>query len=88
MNANISSSGRVVQLDYETNLATIRFEGVPPEITSEVLLSPKQCGWIDEFGNLFPMSARQPKVGWIDDYKGPWRPVYCASQSADDQTHE
>ena len=32
MNANIQQSARIVEINYETNLAVIRFEGLPPEI--------------------------------------------------------
>ena len=37
----------------------------------------KQIGWIDEFGNLFPMGAWKPaQRTHSDNHKAEWRPVY------------
>ena len=38
---------------------------------------PKHIGWIDEFGNLFPVSAWKP----IKRHQEPWRPVFDFSPS-------
>ena len=41
-----------------------------------------QCGWADEFGNVFPVGAWQPqskKYLWLDAHKKEWVPVYKAS---------
>lgn len=39
-----------------------------------------QCGWMDEFGNVFPMGAYLHKAKtWRDDHKAEWIPVYKAS---------
>lgn len=38
---------------------------------------PKQIGWADEFGNLFPMGAWKPAARTHhDEHKAAWRPVY------------
>lgn len=37
----------------------------------------KQIGWVDEFGNLFPMGAWKPALRTHhDEHKAAWRPVY------------
>jgi hypothetical protein len=39
-----------------------------------------QCGWADEFGNVFPMGAWKPQSKtWRDADKAEWIPVYKAS---------
>ena len=39
-----------------------------------------QCGWIDEFGNVFPLGAWKPQTKtWRDEHKTEWIPVYKAS---------
>ena len=38
---------------------------------------PKQIGWADEFGNLFPMAAWKP----AKRDQEPWRPVFDFSPS-------
>ena len=40
----------------------------------------EQVGWIDEFGNCFPLNAWQ--TTYHDDGKGRWKPLYTAPQSA------
>lgn len=89
MNANTASSARVIEVCYETNRAIVRFEGMAPEVGAEALVHPQQCGWVDEFGNVFPMGAWKPaKRTWQDTHKANWQPVYRALHSGDDQTHE
>lgn len=41
----------------------------------------EQVGWIDEFGNCFPLNAWQ--ATYHDDGKGCWKPLYTAPQSAE-----
>jgi hypothetical protein len=36
MNADITQSCRVIEVNYETNRAVVRFEGMAPEIGSEL----------------------------------------------------
>ena len=39
-----------------------------------------QCGWADEFGNVFPMGAWKPAAKtWQDAHKVEWVPIYKAS---------
>lgn len=39
-----------------------------------------QVGWVDEFGNLFPLGAWKPrKATYHDDHKAAWRPVYATA---------
>lgn len=39
MNADITTSAWVIELCYETNRAIVRFEGLPPEIGTEVFIA-------------------------------------------------
>ena len=40
-------------------------------------MEPKQIGWVDEFGNLFPKGAWKPERRTHHDaHKADWRPVY------------
>lgn len=43
---------------------------------------PKQIGWVDEFGNVFPMGAWKPQQkNYLDSHKVIWEPVYTLSES-------
>lgn len=46
---------------------------------------PMQCGWIDEFGNVFPKAAYKPeRKHWDDAHKALWLPVYTISVPSTD----
>ena len=42
---------------------------------------PKPVAWMDEFGNVFPLSAwKNPeRASHHDIYKKPWKPLYLAA---------
>ena len=43
---------------------------------------PKQIGWVDEFGNVFPMGAWKPQQkNYLDSHKVTWEPVYTLSEA-------
>ena len=43
--------------------------------------SAKPVGWIDEFGNVFPLGAYRPPGNVVHDgYKTNWKHVYAAPQ--------
>lgn len=43
---------------------------------------PKQIGWVDEFGNVFPMGAWKPQhKNYLDSHKVTWEPVYTLSEA-------
>jgi hypothetical protein len=40
----------------------------------------EHVGWIDEFGNVFPLAAWNGKPHHLFDYKQKWTPLYCAKE--------
>lgn len=41
----------------------------------------EQAGWVDEFGNVFPLSTWNGKRHWLDDHKQAWKPLYRARET-------
>lgn len=49
----------------------------------------QQVGWIDEFGNVFPLAAWRPsKKTYHDAHKEAWKPVYTPPLSSDQVWNE
>jgi hypothetical protein len=40
----------------------------------------EHVGWIDEFGNVFPLAAWNGKPHHLFDYKQKWTPLYRAKE--------
>ena len=70
----------------DAEIAALRSTLPPLAITAEEAGregEAKQVGWIDEFGNVFPMAAYSGKPFWHDDHKAKWRPVFDTHKPQD-----
>lgn len=40
-------------------------------------LPSEPVAWMDDFGNVFPLSANKGAGSWLDDHKRNWKPLYA-----------
>jgi hypothetical protein len=44
-------------------------------------LAEKPSGWMDDFGNAFPLGANKGAGSWMDAHKRTWKPLYTRREA-------